>query len=775
MTVGKSDKLSIQIVSTFKEHIQSHLKDEKFKLIFSDFLEEQYSQQVFTAHHRTVIHKYFEGFLITLFRNYTIEHISWRQYCLSMKSIRVQNWDKRTKRVARIMLCDLYHYLIENVNLDTKGLSEIKEHKEILIYEERKSSKLNDFLSDNQIDKIGTNYPLDSSPEQLHFIRGDNQSDSIILNLNIFNDEMKSLLLGYYQSEISSRVHFGLRQFIYLFRYSLLAVEKEPQSITEFKFEVFKKQYRFYQNTNFLNPIGSMKFTYYLIRFYLYLCKLIKEQNIQHNIFEGTHYNENILANNLFASFYERGYRLLVHNDFEEVPFENRWQLITTDGYANQRKNQPRGIDFSQVIDKSLREDLKTYVWKQSSMAVSTVTIGIYTLIHFLNFITNYKQLNELNGDDYVDLELLEQWGFYIGSKETGTKNHYSKLCKSYLRFYKKKYRIPELLIDSITYSPKDYDGGNPMTKHDVNLFSRKFQEQRSQGIIGELCYIIFNLAATTKLRSGEILALERNCILEKFEQAGVIEYYSKVSGNQKIKLTIAIEKINLIETSIRLTEYAHSKAIGDTAKYIFVKEDDRKKNRIIELVFQFRNRFSKIQKELEGQLDGKYRAYNLRTTFIDNIYTEGIKDGLPSAVLAEMSGNGVQTASRYYRKPTGAQEYAEMFAGVTVSSVDVYGNILEEKDVEERNPVKQGLGGCEFKGCVIDDEKYDCLMCPHFATTVSRIPLFKENITRLKNLKESTLNSQERSFIDAQLKLYTAYYFKLLEKVGGEQDVTNI
>ena len=65
---------------------------------------------------------------------------------------------------------------------------------------------------------------------------------------------------------------------------------------------------------------------------------------------------------------------------------------------------------------------------------------------------------------------------------------------------------------------------------------------------MGELCYIIFNLATTTKIRLGEIFNLERDCILEKYEQAGVIQYYSKGTGNQKIKLTLTIEKINLID-----------------------------------------------------------------------------------------------------------------------------------------------------------------------------------------------------------------------------------
>ncbi|MEM5660842.1 hypothetical protein AAHB62_10080 [Bacillus cereus] len=136
-----------------------------------------------------------------------------------------------------------------------------------------------------------------------------------------------------------------------MFRYSLMSMNKEPYFIADFTFEVFKKQYRFYQNRR-LNELTllfneqSYTLSRYLVRFYMYLCKVIKEQDIQHNIFEGTLYNEHVLGKNSFSVYYERGYKLIHYNPFEEVPFENRWQLIPSDGYANTSKNRPCGIDF---------------------------------------------------------------------------------------------------------------------------------------------------------------------------------------------------------------------------------------------------------------------------------------------------------------------------------------------------------------------------------------------------------------------------------------------
>ena len=57
------------------------------------------------------------------------------------------------------------------------------------------------------------------------------------------------------------------------------------------------------------------------------------------------------------------------------------------------------------------------------------------------------------------------------------------------MKFYKNKYQIPILLIDMLKQKPQDYDGGNPMTKHDINSFSKKFQEKGHRVLWGTLLY----------------------------------------------------------------------------------------------------------------------------------------------------------------------------------------------------------------------------------------------------------------------------------------------
>ena len=67
-------------------------------------------------------------------------------------------------------------------------------------------------------------------------------------------------------------------------------------------------------------------------------------------------------------------------------------------------------------------------------MSVRTMARNIYTLIEFLNFISSYKQFNKVDENVYVNADLLEQWCFYIGGKETNTHtvNTYVKACRSF-------------------------------------------------------------------------------------------------------------------------------------------------------------------------------------------------------------------------------------------------------------------------------------------------------------------------------------------------------
>ena len=103
--------------------------------------EDSYLNQCLSVYVRNSIRYNLERFLYSILKNYTIQHFTWKQYCVSMKCIReYKTWSDVTKRIARIMLSDLYLYTIENRHLNMVDFKELKENKEFLIQEERRTT-----------------------------------------------------------------------------------------------------------------------------------------------------------------------------------------------------------------------------------------------------------------------------------------------------------------------------------------------------------------------------------------------------------------------------------------------------------------------------------------------------------------------------------------------------------------------------------------------------------------------------------------------------------
>ena len=106
-----------------------------------EIFEDSYLNQCLSVYVRNSIRYNLDRFLYSILKNYTIQHFSWKQYCVSMKCIReYKTWSDQTKRIARIMLSDLYLYTIENRHLNMVDFNKLKENKEFLIQEERRTT-----------------------------------------------------------------------------------------------------------------------------------------------------------------------------------------------------------------------------------------------------------------------------------------------------------------------------------------------------------------------------------------------------------------------------------------------------------------------------------------------------------------------------------------------------------------------------------------------------------------------------------------------------------
>lgn len=77
--------------------------------------------------------------------------------------------------------------------------------------------------------------------------------------------------------------------------------------------------------------------------------------------------------------------------------------------------------------------------------------------------------------------------------------------------------------------------------------------------------------------------------------------------------------------------------------------------------------------------------------------------------------------------------------AKVTISDVDINGEIVFNEKSYEYNPVKDELGGCKQDSCIF--EIGECLRYNSFITFINRIPAFEKMIKSINVSIECTDN----------------------------------
>lgn len=737
--------------------------------------------------------------------------VSWMSYCENMHKVKKSK--QPNKEHTRKFVCEFYKFIITNVDVPTDEIKELEKYRGLLDIKERMKPHRNKLEWSSFVNnQLATNFPLKSRIEELYLYsylpinpeRNDYIETVVYLkNTNLF---LKSLLIEFIESFPKDRggttkpscIHY--RQFFYYFSNSLsTAMDSKqllPENITEFNFVTFKKQYRFYKMLDnefclLSNRIGkdegekSCSILDVLKEFYLFLIHKIKDEDIEYNPFLGTAINEEILSLANFRDFFEKGYCFIKRTGLEDIPIRNRWALVVDDNKANSSRNRIRGLDFTEITNKEFREDLKKFIWNEFG-------ISSQHLVQEYRYIRSFfilKSKYDLDNKKVINLEktrgFTEEFMLYFRAYMISKYNDSGTIIgaafssvRKFLKYNYNKYALPDGLFTYLELKSrgKRVYGGHPIPKGDYELIKEGIGELRNNSIEGKLYFIIFVLNVTTKLRIGEILNLERNCIIsvDYNEGTGEIEYYSKLSNKKLIKTKLSLDKINLIKKADEITSELYYNSISEDKKYIFIKKLEKFENRNSDKVMVIQIKDSKINDVLKEILkkksieDRKYKVNQLRHTFKDTIWREGIKDGINPMRLEYMTGTTFGTDVKNYRTMSNARTFAEFFSGVTISDVSINGDIvINEDELERLNSVENGRGVCKHTECKKksnNDEMFKCLTCDSFVTCVSRQDTFKRRINELKEVLTGTISIQEKIYYDAELKLNAAFYSKIIE-----------
>ena len=707
-----------------------------------------------------------------------IQQYSWENYCILMNNIQDDRKIER-KQIVRIPLSEIYCEVISQI----KELDYLKNKKNYFIADERMIDS--ELLIDRYY--IGTNFPLTSSLDSLVLIeypsKGKNeQMLSTIVNLNDNNSFVKEILTDYLKTiEPFKSSYLIYRQFVYYFSSSL---NKEVTALRDFDFDLFKHQYRFYGRISRISKSNQrLTFLKILINFYAYLFDVWYHETGSYYLFQGSLIDKTILTSLNFSFAYENGYTLVEIPGLVQERERDRIAVIKYDSQAHNRSTNLSYYDFRSIHSNVYREDVKKYFWGNNNLNTSTFSGRFKHIVDFLNLKTEFDSIVsnqvEINDDEVIEIQapFVYHYISYVRDayEDRGTIRHVFKAVRGFLVFHKKRYKISKVLFDSLNEEIKSYDGGLVMDEEDLHLIFNRFKEKKSDSIRSELFYIIFILCVTTKLRLGEVLNLKIDYKVKQMSDSEVvtIKYYKKTSKSELVKTELPLAKAMLLDRAIELTQEYRNKANKNLGGNIFIFESKTYRGRILKATAQFQNYFSEIVEELKDQLKAPYTPYNLRSTFIDNIYTKGIEQNLSLMMLEEMTGNSSSVAIRHYVRKKDLLDYAEMFSGVQLSSMEINGQIAEDEFVvNEHYPVDDDLGGCLSNSCeeemeneeVKEDKMYKCLLCKKFVTSISRIPAFEKKINQLKIRRDNSSNKYEQKLLNEELELYGVYYAKLIQ-----------
>src|SRR5690625_5589518 len=235
------------------------------------------------------------------------------------------------------------------------------------------------------------------------------------------------------------------------------------------------------------------------------------------------------------------------------------------------------------------KQYLKEFIWFEKNVSTNHLYSQFINIREFLNLKVEYDSDNanvitlespsHIFSEDYILLyrtEIIARHSDYVDSIWKAF-----SAVKKFLNFISKDYDVPFGLYNYLTLKHRPNKiSGNPIPQKDLALIKQGIRELNNDE--HEVLYhVIFNLKATTHLRIGEILNLERNCIssISGTGDTGEIKYYSKTFGNKKKSSVLTIDKIRLIKRAIELTSKLREQSTDTDKKFIFIVKSKRLNN----------------------------------------------------------------------------------------------------------------------------------------------------------------------------------------------------
>ncbi|SFL70312.1 hypothetical protein [Pelosinus propionicus] len=730
---------------------------------------------------------------VELLSTYVIKEqdLTWENYC---KIIHGTPRLYRYPRLLRKSFREFFKFASKEAK-DQNVRTYLEQYSYLFIENEIYSNKNN--RNTPFLEQTISNFPINSTPSEVLQVKVPSRGNEEIVTHNIFlgtdNPLMHELLESFINFKITADarwIHLMSRVCYSFFNASLS--QAKISDITDFTEATFKSQVEYFNNLFLelkLEPsekeINSFKF---LVHFYIFLNDVHQKSNGKQLLLSST-FNKDVLLSKQVKSL-NKDFQFVILNPLDSIPEFDKWILFNQGTKSNiSHAVKKKRIDFTLIKNPQLRIDMKQYVW---STTFQPNGFPYSRFVTFLNATDDFYQsrtkLSHITDTDKLTFFSNEFLFFYyakVVSDEKYSKssqNNTIQAIRSFLKYHQDKYKISNIVIEQWRRkSSMNERGGVPFSPIDFEQIRDAFKESiRNEE--DELLYIVFQLAMSTKIRTGNILSLKRDCIVSVDEQAGYgkIKYVHKTSHCEPVEEVLLLNHIRLIQKSIQYSQRAFECADERLKKYIFIGFSRlwNSQSRVsISLSRRYEHTFNSLIDNLyqEKRISKKYSFNSARDTYMNDVY-EGVEDGHYSTLEATtLSGDSPKTVYKHYRKRNRIKRYLEAVNEVFLSSEEVCGTVLkDEKMVDESfAPIQNNAGICSAIECtktgVEEDWFYKCLACTKFVTTCERIPIFEQRLENFKTKREESTSETEMNYYTGLIELYSAYllemYLKLEDK----------
>lgn len=685
--------------------------------------------------------------LSVLFGDFELSDIDW---------IDLQNLVKENSEEVKVV-SDFLVFLLEQDYYKGFHKNKLLDLKPYLLSEVNKSYSLSIFDPKNNIEsfftfKHGKQYKLVYIPLEKSYLK------TLLFDFVVYSGKGRAV---------------RDKRFFEVFETSMCG--EEVKKLSDFNYQVFNKQFKYFSDQQF-----TIDSKYTLVAFYIYLSTLPGGEKI---FTKEDPINLYFLIRNKFVLMYSQGYRVVSHNNIDEIPEWDMW-VLRNDGPKNFGNtlisSDMPSIDFTAIINPKHRQWVKHWCWKFSK---NIMCMQRESLIFkdFLNFISNLQDekivIFTKRTDTKYDI-IPEHISTYRNEIAYGKERKVSSTTVRQKIFYVRSFLgfieqenlgkvDPMCYKYCVTRGFIKTNDSDPLSDENVKCLLVELSKRASEGNkdVHYLYFVMVYMQLFTELRISHIRAITIDSIKTDLKNKSYIEMQTKVSAgeNKKIQITKNVKK--MLDTVIVKTENLRNECKDpETKTLLFIQSGNRN---IIRNISE--SPFYKHLTSTATSLGFECNSSNLRDTYMTKAMEaeiEGLISEFSRGVLTDHAST--RTDDAHYAKAD-IRKILQITYNIIIGDVNINGEIVSHIPMEEivaEKQVSNGCGLCKSPTCVLKNN-LDCLMCQNFITSYEFINAFEIEIAKLDCMYENQYLQHEKEHIQQIKRLCLEYISRILEKSG--------